>query len=73
MEVAIFFAVVGTIWLIFRKGIARRQAQIMTDFAGGGEVPENHAKAWEQAGFGFCILLLVAAVVIGFAALMGNP
>lgn len=45
----------------------------MTNFAGGGEVPENHAKAWEQVGLGFCIPLLVAAVVIGFAALMGNP
>jgi hypothetical protein len=73
MEVAIVFAVVGTVWFIFRKGIARRQARIMTDFVGGGEVREHHAKAWEQAGLGFCILLLVAAVVIGFAAMMGNP
>lgn len=73
MEVAIGFAVVGTIWLIFRKGIARRQAQIMTDFTGGGEAPESRVKGWEQMGLAFSILLLAAATVIGFTALVGNP
>jgi hypothetical protein len=73
MEVAIVFAVVGLVWLIFRKGIARRQAQIMTDFTGGGEVPESRVKGWEQMGLAFCILLLAAGTVIGFAAVVGKP
>ncbi len=73
MEVGIVFAAVGLVWLIFRKGIARRQAQIMADFTGGGEAPESRVKGWEQMGLAFSILLLAAATVIGFVSVVGKP
>jgi hypothetical protein len=70
MSAALVFAVVGTVWLIFRKRIARRQAQIITGLIGGKEVPENRVKGLEQLGLAFCVLLLVAAGAITFVTLV---
>ncbi|MBT2534121.1 hypothetical protein J7E83_18720 [Arthrobacter sp. ISL-48] len=69
MGEAIVFAVMGTVWLIFRKGIARQQAQIITVLFGRGEVPEGRMKGLEQLGMAFSILLLAAAAAIGVVAL----
>lgn len=69
MSEALVFAVVGTVWLIFRKRIARRQAQIITVLVGGKEVPDSRVKGLEQLGLAFCVLLLVAAGVITFVTL----
>lgn len=64
MGEAVVFAVVGAVWLIFRRAIARRQAQIARDLTGGGEVPDGRVKGLEQLGLAFGILLLAAAGTI---------
>ncbi|MHC6229431.1 hypothetical protein ACX5I6_06790 [Arthrobacter sp. MMS24-T111] len=69
MSEALVFAFVGTVWLIFRKRIARRQAQIITVLVRGKEVPGSRVKGLEQLGLAFCVLLLVAAGVITFVTL----
>ncbi|MFJ5698733.1 hypothetical protein [Arthrobacter sp. NPDC093139] len=48
MEIAIAFTVVAALWLIFRKWVAQRQAEIITQFVGGGPNLEQRAKGLEQ-------------------------
>ncbi len=69
MSEAVVFAVVGAVWLVFRKAIARRQAQIIRHLTGGREVPESRVKGLEQLGLAFCVLLLAAAGTITFVTL----
>lgn len=65
MELVIVFILIGTVWLTFRKWIARQQYRIATQMLGHkSNDDEQRVKTLEQVGTLFCVLLLLAGVAI---------
>lgn len=65
MQLAVAFILIGTLWLTFRKWIARQQYRIGTQMLGHkSNDDERGVKALEQVGTLFCVLLLLAGVAI---------
>lgn len=65
MQLAIFLILVGSVWLIFRKQIARYQLVITSQMlrAGNGS-DEERVNALKQLGTMFAVLLLLAGIAI---------
>lgn len=65
MELAVAFIMIGAVWLIFRKWIARRQYRVVTQMLGRSpDYDERRVKAFEQAGTLFSVLLLLAGLAL---------
>jgi cbb3-type cytochrome oxidase subunit 3 len=65
MQLAIFLIVVGTVWLIFRKSIARYQLAIISEvLRAGHDSDEERVNALKQLGTMFAVLLLLAGIAI---------
>jgi hypothetical protein len=65
MKLAVLFIVIGTVWLAFRKWIARQQYRIVSEMLGGtSHDDEFRVKAFQQVGTMFCFLLILGGVAI---------
>ena len=65
MELAVVFVMIGAVWLIFRKWIARQQYRMVTEMFGGkASADERRVEVIELVGVLFCTLLILAGAAI---------
>lgn len=71
---AVAFIVIGTVWLIFRKWIARQQYRIIMQMLGRNQqIDEGRIGAFETIGILFSVLLLLAGGTILILNLAFQP
>jgi hypothetical protein len=65
MTTAVAFLLVGAIWLIFRRGIARQQHRIVMQMTGRSQQPnQGQIDAIQKIGVLFSVLLLLAGLIM---------
>lgn len=73
MQLGIAFIVVGSVWCIFRKAIARHQFRIIRPLLRTGQAaPEQRTKAMERLGIMFALLLVLAGAIIAVLYLVSG-